>query len=94
MSFEVVFAHNHNAVLVAKFVEVTAVGIVRSSYAVDVVLFEKKYILFRDFSRLDDRTSQRANYIEWLYSDEDEHRQEIDELWQKRQQRLSNKKQK
>ncbi len=55
---------------------------------------EKKYILLRDFSRLDERTSQRADYIEWLYSDEDEHRQEIDELWQKRQQRLINKQQK
>ena len=43
---------------------------------------EEKYVLLRDFSRLDDRTSQRADYIEWLYSDEDEHRQEIDELWQ------------
>ena len=49
-------------------------------------------LLLRDFSRLDDRTSQRADYIEWLYSDEDEHRQEIDELWQKRMERLSNKK--
>lgn len=55
---------------------------------------EKKYVLLRDFSRLDDRTSQRADYIEWLYSDEDEHRQEIDELWKMRQQRLDNKKQK
>ena len=55
---------------------------------------EKKYILLRDFSRLDDRTSQRADYIEWLYSDEDEHRQEIDEIWQKRMERLNNKKQK
>ena len=55
---------------------------------------EKKYVLLRDFSRLDDRTSQRADYIEWLYSDEDEHRQEIDKLWQQRQQRLINKKQK
>ena len=55
---------------------------------------EKKYILLRDFSQLDDRTSQRADYIEWLYSDEDEHRQEIDELWQKRQERLNNKRQK
>ena len=55
---------------------------------------EEKYVLLRDFSRLDDRTSQRADYIEWLYSDEDEHRQEIDELWKMRQQRLINKKQK
>lgn len=55
---------------------------------------EKKYILLRDFSRLDDRTSQRADFIEWLYSDEDEHRQEIDELWRKRKERLNNKKQK
>ena len=46
VSFEVVFAHNHNAVLVAKLVEMAAVGIVRSSYAVDVVFFEKKDILF------------------------------------------------
>ena len=57
-------------------------------------IIEKKYILLRDFSRLDDRTSQRADYIEWLYSDEDEHRQEIDELWKMRRQRLINKKQK
>ena len=49
---------------------------------------EEKYVLLRDFSRLDDRTSQRADYIEWLYSDEDEHRQEIDILWKQRQQRL------
>ena len=55
---------------------------------------EKKYILLRDFSRLEESTSQRADYIEWLYSDEDEHRQEIDELWTMRQQRLINKKQK
>ena len=47
-----------------------------------------------NFSRLDDRTSQRADYIEWLYSDEDEHRNEINELWQMRQQRFNNKKQK
>ena len=57
-------------------------------------IIEKKYILLRDFSRLEERTSQRADYIEWLYSDEDEHRQEIDELWTMRQQRLINKKQK
>ena len=50
---------------------------------------EEKYVLLRDFSRLDDRTSQRADYIEWLYSDEDEHRQEIDKRWQQRQQRLN-----
>ena len=55
---------------------------------------EEKYVLLRDFSRLNERTSQRADYIEWLYSDEDEHRQEIDELWQKRKERLYNKKQK
>lgn len=55
---------------------------------------EEKYVLLRDFSRLNDRTSQRADYIEWLYSDEDEHRNEIDELWQMRKQRLNNKKQK
>ena len=52
---------------------------------------EEKYILLRDFSRLEDRTSRHSDYIEWLYSDEDEHRQEIDELWQKRQQRLIKK---
>lgn len=55
---------------------------------------EEKYVLLRDFSRLDERTSQRADYIEWLYSDEDEHRNEINELWQMRQQRFNNKKQK
>lgn len=50
---------------------------------------EEKYVLLRDYSHLDDRTSQRADYIEWLYSDEDEHRHEIDELWQKRKERLN-----
>ena len=55
---------------------------------------EEKYVLLCDFSRLDDRTSQRADYIEWLYSDEDEHRNEINELWQMRQQRFNNKNQK
>lgn len=55
---------------------------------------EKKYILLRDFSRLDERTSKHSDYIEWLYSDEDEHRQEIEKLWLKRQERLINKKQK
>lgn len=55
---------------------------------------EKKYILIRDFSRLDDRTSKHSDYIEWLYSNEDEHQLEIQELWQKRQERLNNKKQK
>lgn len=55
---------------------------------------EEKYVLLRDFSRLDDRTSQRADYIEWLYSDEDEHRNEIDELWRMRKERLNNKKHK
>ena len=55
---------------------------------------EKKYILLRDFSRLDERTSKHSDYIEWLYSDEDEHRQEIEKLWQKRQERLNDKKQK
>lgn len=55
---------------------------------------EEKYILLRDFSLQDERTSQRADYIEWLYSDEDEHRQEIDELWRMRKERLNNKKQK
>lgn len=53
---------------------------------------EKKYILLRDFSRLDERTSKHSDYIEWLYSDEDEHHQEIDELWQKRNERLNNRK--
>ena len=51
MRFEIVFTHNHNAVLVAKLVEMAAVGIVRSSYAVDVVFFEKKNILFCVLSR-------------------------------------------
>lgn len=55
---------------------------------------EEKYILLRDFSRLDARSSQRADFIEWLYSDEDEHRQQIDTLWQTRQQRLNSKRQK
>ncbi len=55
---------------------------------------EEKYVLLRDFSRLDDRTSQRDDYIEWLYLDEDEYRHEVDELWKMRQQRLINKKQK
>lgn len=49
---------------------------------------EEKYVLLRDFSRLDDRTSQHADHIEWLYSDRKEHRRDIYELWQKRKERL------
>ncbi|MDY3847926.1 MAG: hypothetical protein SOZ58_06360, partial [Prevotella sp.] len=79
-------AHKHTVII-------ASAGVSTTSNAT-IVASEEKYVLLRDFSRLDDRTSQRADYIEWLYSDEDEHRQEIDELWQKRQQRLINKKQK
>lgn len=53
---------------------------------------EEKYILLRDFSRLDKATSERADFIEWLYSDEDEHRQKIDTLWQMRRERMEGKK--
>lgn len=55
---------------------------------------EEKYILLRDFSRLDKSTSERADFIEWLYSDEDEHRQKIDTLWQMRRERLQGKRRK
>ena len=55
---------------------------------------EEKYILLRDFSRLDKSTSERADFIEWLYSDEDEHRQKIDTLWQMRRERLEGKRRK
>lgn len=40
VSFEVVFAHNHNSVAVAEFVKRAGVGIVRSTQAVDVVVAE------------------------------------------------------
>ena len=51
MSFKVVFAHYHDAVFVAKLVEITAVGIVRRADGVDVVLFEKKDVFLGVFSR-------------------------------------------
>ena len=47
--FQVVFAHNHNSVLVAKFVEEARIRIMARSYAVDVVSLEEKNILFGVF---------------------------------------------
>ena len=44
---------------------------------------------YADLYRFDEAVENYETHIEWLYSDEDEHRQEIDKLWQQRQQRLN-----
>ena len=49
---------------------------------------QEKYVMLREFARLDQQWAEKADYIEYLYSDEGEHREEIDGLWKQRCKRL------
>lgn len=51
----------------------------------------EKYILLRDYSRLYKKWADHADFIEWLYSDKEEHQNEINRLWVIRQNRLKKK---
>lgn len=49
---------------------------------------QEKYVLLREFARLNSDWADKADYIEFLYSDEDEHQKDIDMLWEMRRKRL------
>ena len=50
---------------------------------------QKKYVLLREFARTDKDWATKADYIEFIYTDETEHQKEIDRLWKNRHKRLS-----
>lgn len=49
---------------------------------------EKKYVLLREFARPNEDWAKKADYIEFLYTDEAEHKEEIQRLWENRRKRL------
>ena len=49
---------------------------------------EKKYVLLREFARPNKEWAEKADYIEFLYTDEAEHQEEIHRLWENRHKRL------
>ena len=49
---------------------------------------QEKYVLLREFARSNRDWADKADYIELLYSDEDEHQKDIDNLWEQRHKRL------
>jgi len=50
---------------------------------------EKKYVLLREFARPNKEWAEKADYIEFLYTDEAEHQEEIHRLWENRRKRLA-----
>ena len=50
---------------------------------------QKKYVLLREFARLNQEWADKADYIEFLYTDEAEHQEEIERLWENRRKRLA-----
>lgn len=49
---------------------------------------QEKYVLLREFARLNSDWADKADYIEFLYSDEEEFQKDIDMLWEMRRKRL------
>ena len=49
---------------------------------------EKKYVLLRELARPNEEWAKKADYIEFLYTDEAEHQAEIQRLWVNRRKRL------
>lgn len=47
----------------------------------------EKYVLLREFARPNQQWAEKADYIEYLYSDEEEHKKEIEDLWEQRRKR-------
>ena len=45
---------------------------------------KEKYILLREFCRPDKDMSTKADYIEFLYSDNEENKMDIERLWEQR----------
>ena len=52
---------------------------------------QKKYVLLREFTRPNTEWSEKADYIEVLYTDEAEHEEEIQTLWENRRKRLKHR---
>ena len=52
---------------------------------------EKKYVLLREFARPNKEWAEKADYIEFLYTDEAEHQEEIQRLWENRRKRLKHR---
>ena len=50
---------------------------------------QKKYVLLREFARLNQEWADKADYIEFLYTDEAEHQKDIERLWENRHKRLA-----
>ena len=50
---------------------------------------QKKYVLLREFARPNQEWADKADYIEFLYTDEAEHQGEIEVLWENRRKRLA-----
>lgn len=50
---------------------------------------EKKYVLLREFARPNKDWAEKADYIEFLYTDEVEHQEGIQRLWENRRKRLA-----
>ena len=50
---------------------------------------QKKYVLLREFARPNQEWTDKADYIEFLYTDESEHQGEIERLWENRRKRLA-----
>ena len=49
---------------------------------------EKKYVLLREFARQNKEWTHKADLIEYLYTDEAEHKEAIQTLWENRRKRL------
>ena len=49
----------------------------------------EKYVLLREFARPNEEWAKKADYIEFLYTDETEHQEEIRRLWENRRRRLA-----
>ena len=50
---------------------------------------QKKYVLLREFARPNQEWADKADYIEFLYTDEAEHQGKIEMLWENRRKRLA-----
>ena len=49
---------------------------------------QEKYVLLREFAKPNREWADKADYIEFLYSDEEEHQKDIEMLWEMRRKRL------
>lgn len=49
---------------------------------------QEKYVLLREFAKSNSDWADKADYIELLYSDEDEHQKDIGMLWEMRRKRM------